>query len=256
MRKREFTAVERSEIIAAYVAGATVAGLSERHDTGWTQIAAVLRQEGVYEGRDRSNRRIQAKEVARRYQAGESLGQLSKAYGRSNVWVLNILKALDIDRRPAGSQVPAYVAHLRELREQGMGARNIAKTLGIGITTAQKWIRRMGMSAPSGAAGVGPEHQAWRGGTGTLAGYRFVWLPKDDPLHSMAWKSGYMPEHRLVMARSVGRPLDRRETVHHINGDTTDNRLENLQLRQGAHGKGSRFTCLDCGSHNVAAVRL
>jgi hypothetical protein len=65
-----------------------------------------------------------------------------------------------------------------------------------------------------------------------------------------------MKEHRWVMQESLGRPLDPSETVHHINGDKTDNRLENLQLRQGRHGKGARFVCNDCGSHNVAAVSL
>jgi hypothetical protein len=69
-------------------------------------------------------------------------------------------------------------------------------------------------------------------------------------------RSNWMYHHRFVMQESVGRPLLRSETVHHINAIKTDNRLENLQLRQGNHGKGAAFACLDCGSHRVAAVRL
>jgi len=37
-------------------------------------------------------------------------------------------------------------------------------------------------------------------------------------------------EHRVLMGKIVGRKLGRFEFVHHINGDTKDNRIENLQL--------------------------
>jgi hypothetical protein len=36
--------------------------------------------------------------------------------------------------------------------------------------------------------------------------------------------------HRLIMAKHLDRPIQRGEVVMHINGDYTDNRIENLQI--------------------------
>lgn len=105
----------------------------------------------------------------------------------------------------------------------------------------------------------GEKNHAYRGGR-IIDKHGYVWvLAAGDPIAEAMLTSsskGYVQEHRLAVARLLGRPLRRGETVHHINGERDDNRLENLQLRQGQHGPGQVWRCQCCGSYDVAAEPL
>lgn len=51
------------------------------------------------------------------------------------------------------------------------------------------------------------------------------------PYHPYANKRGYVPLHRLVMENYLGRYLTpRKELVHHIDGDRSNNNIQNLKL--------------------------
>ena len=61
-------------------------------------------------------------------------------------------------------------------------------------------------------------------------GYKLIRLSRQDSFAPMAVKSGYALDHRVVVAKSLGRCLTKNEIVHHMNGKKNDNRLENLTL--------------------------
>jgi hypothetical protein len=164
-------------------------------------------------------------------------------------------------RRPYLNFTEDKIAIMGDMWKQGVSQTIIAKQ----FNTCQAVISRVlrsagfvGCERQLGPKHIGPESGGWKGGR-ILSGaekYVAIWVPPDHKFASMRHRMGYIPEHRLVMAESLGRALNRNETVHHINGDSQDNRLENLQLRQCKHGKGVVVKCLDCGSHNISSIPI
>lgn len=70
----------------------------------------------------------------------------------------------------------------------------------------------------------------WRGGVTYNNGYAYIRVYKDDQMYEMSQRSGYVKRSRYNMAMKLGRPLSITEIVHHVNGDSGDDSLDNLEL--------------------------
>lgn len=93
----------------------------------------------------------------------------------------------------------------------------------------------------------GEKNHAWKGGRiKTSHGYMYVRLQPNDIFYQMANGSGYVAEHRLVMAQHFGRCLLKQEVVHHKNGIRDDNGIENLELMPDSLNHSKMSACANC----------
>lgn len=102
----------------------------------------------------------------------------------------------------------------------------------------------------------GSSNTAWKGGRLIKAeGYILVLLARNDFFYPMAEKRGYVLEHRLVMAKHLGRCLHKWELVHHKGvhyplgsiENKQDNSIENLMIIvTGSEGNGRHTTKIKC----------
>ena len=230
---------------------------------GDTTVYRVLLKNGVErtglaEFREKITRfRGQEEQLRAWYDAGETLDQNSRSSGR-RIGLFHQTRnppgRRDSRDNPAPTTKPGELQMIKQLHSDGLGQTEIALQLGRSQSFVSRAMRREGISKHELK---GPAHPMWKGGRWKDGnGYIRAWVAPDDPLAVMRDRAGYVLEHRVVMARSLGRPLSSSESVHHINAVRDDNRLENLQLRAGRHGNGAAMVCLDCGSHNVGHAEL
>jgi len=137
---------------------------------------------------------------------------------------------------------------------EGLSTLKIRDLCGLargGESTILKYMRRHNIPRRTKSeANLGKErpwqrgagNPAWAGGRGRAEGYvslhkSLLPIREQELFGPMFSRQARVREHRLVMARHLGRPLESWEIVHHKNGLRDDNRIENLELfpKQAGH---------------------
>jgi AraC-like DNA-binding protein len=255
-----------TEILTDYRAGILpVSQIATNHGISYGTLGKVLQERGVVGQRVREARgrysTADRQQMCELYASGLRMEDIGNRFGCGVGNVRKILVAGGITRRER-----AHEKRFSAKQVENMAHRWLAGDTHLAIAqsynTSKKKVsdllrahdaeygtcRRRDLRLRSGV---------WRGGRKVNGhGYVEVMMESADPLFCMAMRNGYALEHRLVMARVLGRSLSRTETVHHINGERSDNRIENLQVRHGRHGTGVVLQCAHCGSHDIVATPL
>lgn len=119
---------------------------------------------------------------------------------------------------------------LKQMYEQGQTLKQVASQVGRSETFVKKRLLDADVVLRPSGFQKGSMNVKWIGGRRQdQNGYWKIYKPE----HPMSDNVGYVFEHRLIMSEHLGRILTQKETVHHINGISDDNRIENLKLYSG-----------------------
>jgi transposase len=250
------TQQEKQEIVDLYKTGLTVKQVASKLKRGKRTVNQILDDANVLRSK-RTTPEMES-EIIERYQAGFSQRELHKQFNCTRVTIRTILKRNNIDITPWEHVrlKPDQIEELKQMWRDGVARPDILAHFQTSSPTLNRWIKLLGEPLRRKAAS-GEKHGSWKGGSlKTTNGYINKWVSNEDPLFIMANSQGYVPEHRYIMSQNIGRPLRKDESVHHMDGDRTNNNITNLQLRVGQHGSGQCYRCCDCGSTNIEPIEI
>jgi len=177
-------------------------------------------------------KKVNVPEAVKLYKSGLSLGEVGRILGHHHsVIKYHIIRnGIEIREQKEAQRKPIDSSGIANMYLDGMSANEIAKTFGVtyqciydrlaeeGIKTRNRREQIKSM-IQRGTYNVrkGETHKNWKGGKTQSGGYTLLMVDRHK----------YKPEHRIVWEQHNG-PLPKNWVVHHLNGNKSDNRIENL----------------------------
>lgn len=202
---------------------------------------------------------LSKEELSRFYSSNRlSLSTIAKLYGVCAKTVACRLSEFGIAIRMRGRRSLGFGTMAKITREElhalywdeGLTSKLISARYGVQKGTIVRRMRELGIPLRDRSVALQGEYRPgthWNGGRRKSDGYIDILVREDNPFYSMANKQGYIPEHRLVMAQHLGRPLLRTEIVHHRpDVAKDDNRIEVLYLMPNPSAHNSLSPCSNC----------
>lgn len=160
--------------------------------------------------------------------------QLREMYGENMMRVREIGEVLGLSVGNVSKRLKNAGIATRKLRDYPQTEAQMRAAAQLGELAKARRVQRPKPLECTAAATKEPMRKKDKGG------HIVLYMPD----HPMAAKSGYIFEHRLIMAEHLGRLLRPDEVVHHINGVKDDNRIENLQLmKKWEHSRLHGLAC-------------
>ena len=208
---------------------------------------------------DRKMTDIEERMFCDSYKEGGTIKEFAQKYNVSQRCLYKILIKHGVIRRRRGTIIRNFTKNELEdmgnMAKDGVSQAAIGRKYGVSQGIISRAFAFNGIATNKYVAKA-ENHGSWKGGKISAGNYNYVRIYSDSPFYAMRGTNGYVAEHRLVMAQHIGRCLSSDETVHHINSDSKDNRIENLQLRKGNHGKHSAYRCRCCGSVDIESYEI
>jgi flagellar basal body rod protein FlgC len=181
--------------------------------------------------------------IRRMCEQGMCCQEIADAIGSSDASMAHYLRKHSLKatrKKPPARPTACSRQHetVKAMAEAGATLQSTAEVVGTTHHRVSQYLQAQGIERPAWRQPPPEAHPMarrtdgalnpqWKGGRmRDKDGYVLLWKPG----HPEANRHGYVREHRIVMARTIGRPLRPGEVVDHINDIRDDNRPVNLRV--------------------------